>query len=215
MKQGFFTAVCSFVLFTICSLSLSAQSAKDVFNSQTPIFYYGIDFTKAKLINDAEANEHDIKDRQFDGINDLIVNEAKKYDIASALRRSELPNDLGYVAKRNATVDPDSIKSTNSAHYNRLREADIQEVVNAYDFGNNKGIGLLFVMEGMSKSKKGASMWVTFVDVTSKKILFTERVEGEGGMAFGFRNYWAVPIRDVIEDIKKKKYAEWKSKYGA
>ena len=70
-------------------------------------------------------------------------------------------------------------------------------------------------MEGMSKSKKGASMWVTFVDVTSKKILFTERVEGEGGMAFGFRNYWAVPIRDVIEDIKKKKYAEWKSKYGA
>ena len=104
MKQGFFSGVCSFVLFTICSLSLSAQSAKDVFNSQTPIFYYGIDFTKAKLINDAEANEHDIKDRQFDGINDLIVNEAKKYDIASALRRSELPNDLGYVAKRNATV---------------------------------------------------------------------------------------------------------------
>jgi hypothetical protein len=212
-RKHFFSFAVAFVL-SIMAIPAISQTAKDVFNTQTPIFYFGIDFTKAKLINDAEANENDIKDRQFDGINDLMVNEAKKYDFAGALRRSELPNDLGFVAKRNATIDPDNIKSTSSADYNRLKESDIQEVVKAFDFGNNKGIGLLIVMEGMSKSKKGASMWITFVDISAKKVLFTERMEGKGGMAFGFRNYWAVPIRDVVDEIKKKKYSEWKSKYG-
>jgi hypothetical protein len=212
-RKSFYSFAVAFVL-SIMAIPVLSQTAKDVFNTQTPIFYYGIDFTKAKLINDAEANEHDIKERQFDGINDLMVNEPKKYDFAGALRRSELPNDLGFAAKRNATIDPDNIKSTSSADYNRLKESDIQEVVKAFDFGNNKGIGLLIVMEGMSKSKKGASMWITFVDISTKKVLFTERMEGKGGMAFGFRNYWAVPIRDVVDEIKKKKYTEWKSKYG-
>ena len=214
MKRKLFISLTIGFLLSISTVPVFAQTAKDVFNTQTPIFYFGIDFTKAKLINDAEANANDIKDRQFDGINDLMVNEAKKYDFAGALRRSELPNDLGFVAKRNATIDPDNIKSTNSADYNRLKESDIQDAVKAFDFGNNKGIGLLIVMEGMSKSKKGASMWITFVDIAAKKVLFTERMEGKGGMAFGFRNYWAVPIRDVVDEIKKKKYTEWKSKYG-
>ncbi len=214
MKCRFFLSLSVGFLLSIFCISAVGQSAKDVFNTQTPIFYFGIDFTQAKLINDAEANEQDIKERQFDGINDLMVNEAKKYDFAGALRRSELPNDLGFAAKRNATIDPDNIKSTSSADYSRLKESDIQDVVKAFDFGNNKGIGLLIVMEGMSKSKKGASMWITFIDISAKKVLFTERMEGKGGMAFGFRNYWAVPMRDVVDEIKKKKYTEWKSKYG-
>jgi hypothetical protein len=45
----------------------------------------------------------------------------------------------------------------------------------------------------------------------------TERMEGKlnklGG--FGFKNYWAAPFKDVIDEIKKKKYSEWKSKYGS
>jgi len=39
-------------------------------------------------------------------------------------------------------------------------------------------------------------------------------MEGKPG-GFGFRNYWSAAIRDVIIDIKKKKYSEWKTKYGS
>lgn len=202
------------LIFALGIQSVNAQSAKDIFSPDVPIFYYGIDFTQARLIDDSEANAQDIKERQFNGINDLIVNEPKKYDLASAFRRSNIDHDLGAMAKRNATTDEDKIKSTNTADYSRLKEADISSLVKNFDFGDQKGIGLLFVMEGMSKSKKAASLWVTFVDIKSKKVLATERVEGKGGMAFGFRNYWAVPIKDVIDSIKKKKYSEWKSKYG-
>jgi hypothetical protein len=198
----------------IASLSLKAQSVKDIFDPSKPIFYYGLDFTKVKIINDAEANANDIVDRQFDGLNDLMVNEAKKYDIAGAVKRADLPNDLGFVSKRNRAVKPDDIKSTNSADYDRLKEADIQTLVSGFDFGDHKGIGLLIVVESLSKSKKAAAMWWTFVDISTKKVLLTQRLEGKTGMAFSWRNYWAVPIKDVIDDVKKKKFNEWKSKYG-
>jgi hypothetical protein len=72
----------------------------------------------------------------------------------------------------------------------------------------------LFVVEGMSKGQKGETIWVTFIDMGAKKMLFTERMEGKTGMAFGFRNYWAAPINDVIKTIEKKKYKEWQAKYG-
>jgi hypothetical protein len=60
-------------------------------------------------------------------------------------------------------------------------------------------------MEGMSKAQKGASMWVTLVDMGTKTMLMTERMVGKTSMGFGFRNYWANPIRDVIEQVEKRK----------
>jgi hypothetical protein len=66
----------------------------------------------------------------------------------------------------------------------------------------------------MSKSDKGAAMWVTLIDMKAKKVLMTERLEGKTSMGFGFRNYWAIPVHSVLEEIEKKKYKEWKAKYG-
>lgn len=85
----------------VFSASAGAQTIKDVFaNEETPIFYYGIDFTRYKIIDDATANADDIVNRQFDGINDLIVNEPKKYDLAGAFHRSSINHDLSYVSKK-------------------------------------------------------------------------------------------------------------------
>src|SRR4051812_23969910 len=91
------------LLFSMATaLSIQAQTLKDVFtNSETPLFYLGIDFTKAKLIDDATANVNDIRDRQYDGINDVVVTETKKYDLKSAFHKSNIDHDLGLVAKRN------------------------------------------------------------------------------------------------------------------
>jgi hypothetical protein len=195
-------------------ITLNAQTAKDVFSSsETPVYYLGVDFTLAKLI-DAPENAIDVRDRSYPAINDLIVNEPKKYDIAAAFHKGSMDHDLSLVAKRNAKINAEEIKSTNTADYNRLKEEDINKLVKSWDFAGKKGVGLMIVMEGMSKARKGASMWVTLVDMGSKKLLMTERMEGKTGMAFGFRNYWANPIKDVIGDIEKK-YSSWKTKYGS
>jgi len=77
------------------------------------------------------------------------------------------------------------------------------------------GVGLLFVMETMRKiDKKGdAAIWVTLVNMKTKKVLMTERIITKA-TGIGFRNYWASTIKEVIEEIDKKKYKEWRTKYG-
>jgi len=208
------TSLVAFLFLLGNTQPLLAQTLKEVFNSsETPLFYLGVDFTLARLI-DAPEVASDIRDRHYPAINELIVNESKKYDLAAAFHKSNIDHDLGLVAKRNAKINTEEIKSTNSADYNRLKEEDITKLVMGFNFEGKKGVGLLFVADGMSKGKKSEGLWVTLIDMAAKKVLMTERMEGKTGMAFGFRNYWATPIRAVIDDIEKKKYKEWKSKYG-
>lgn len=205
------------VTFSLIGNFLFAQTLKDVFtNSETPIFYLGIDFTQNRIIDYATANEIDIRDRQYTAINDLIVNEPKKYDIAEAFHKSYIDHDLGPVAKRNEKANAEAIKSTNTADYHRFKESDISKLVSGFDFEGKTGIGLLFVVEAMNKSLKSTAMWVTLIDMKTKKVLMTERMEGQVGKfgGVGFKNYWAGPFKDVIDEIHKKKFSEWKSKYG-
>ncbi|HMH32262.1 MAG TPA: hypothetical protein VK543_04485 [Puia sp.] len=209
-----------FIFLSACLLAfqfpMQAQTLKEFFNdSNVPLFYLGIDFTRARLIDDATANEQDIVARQYTGINELVITEAKKFDVKGAFHRNNVDHDLGYVNKRNESANAAAIKSTSSGDFHRLKEDSIAALVRGYDFGGKKGIGLLIVMEAMSKSEKAAAAWVTLIDMGSKKVLLTERIESKSSMSFGFRNYWATTVKNLLETIEKKKYNEWKAKYGA
>ncbi len=192
---------------------MQAQTLKDVLNNkETPIHYFGVDFTKSVLIGDANANAKDIVERQFAGINDLLVNEPKKYDIAGAFRKSEINSDLSFVAKRNEKVNEGKLLSANTEDYNHLTESDIATLVRGFNVGGKSGTGLLFVVDAMSKPKKSISVWVTLFDMKTKKLLLADRVEGAVGMGFGFRNYWATGFKKVIDAIDRRKYKEWVAK---
>jgi hypothetical protein len=196
--------------------SASSQTLKDFFaSSETPVVYLGVDFTKARLIGES-GNPMDIRDRLYNSINDLTVNEPKKYDIAGAFHKSNVTNDLSAVKARNVKVNAEEIISSNSEDYNRLKESDIASIVKALNISGKKGIGVLFVMEAMRKvDKRGtAAVWTVLVDLQSKKVLHAERVESKA-TGIGFRNYWASTIKETLETIEKKKYKEWKAKYGS
>lgn len=196
----------------------SAQTLKDFFNSsETPLLYLGVDYTKARLINDPGANSLDIKERLYSSINNVVVDEmSKNYDIAGAFQKSNVSTDISGVTARNGKINADDIKSSNMADYSRLTENDIASVVKGISISGKSGIGLVFVMEGMKKEEKKSygSVWVTLIDVKTKKVLMTERMEAEAA-GFGFRNFWASIIKKTIVAIDKKKYKEWKNKYGA
>ena len=70
-------------------------------------------------------------------------------------------------------------------------------------------------MEGMKKEEKKSygSVWVTLIDMKTKKVLMTERMEQEAA-GFGFRNFWVSIVKKSIIEIDKKKYKAWKSKYS-
>lgn len=193
---------------------LSAQTLKDFFNSsEVPLTYLGVDFTQAKVFNDIAANAMDIRDRQFAAINQVIVNEPKKYDFQKALSKSNVTNDISFVNAKNAKIDAEKIIESNSADEVRFTKATIESIVKGYKFAGKKGIGLMFIMESMNKASAQASMYVTFIDIASGKVLLTERMTAKAA-GFGFRNYWAKTVYEVLDDIKKSKYKEWKANAG-
>ncbi len=208
------------LFFCSGSLSLTAQNIKDVFTSSTtPILYLGIDFTLARLIGEVSVNGIDMRDKYFPGINDLVIKEPKKYDLQKAFNKTTIKNDPGIVEKRNKNINAENIISTKASDYSRLKTEDIHKLVSEIDFEQKKGLGLLFIVEGMIKGEKRGddsftSVWVTIADMGVNKVLMTERVEGFTSGGFSFRNYWAYTIYMVIENINKYKYRKWKKKYG-
>jgi len=205
----------SFMFIVVLAQPAFSQTLKDFFNSDaTTALYLGIDFTKARLIDDPKSEATEIRDRQFDGINQLVVTETKKFDLNAAFHKSNIDHDLGSVNKRNEKADAAQLMSTNTGDFHRLKEEDINSLVKGFDFGDKKGIGILFVMEAMSKSGKAAAIWVTFVDMKARKVLLTERMEEKIGMAIGFRNTWASAIKKLLDEIEGDKYKEWKKKFS-
>ena len=207
----------SFIFFLGNIKTASAQQLlKDFFSTSEATFtYLGVDFTKARLINYPNPDAMDIRNRLFNSINDVVNDEPKKYDIATAFHKSKVDVDLSSVREKNSKVNAEEIVSTNTADFSRLKEADINAVVKSSTFQAKKGVGLLFVMEGMLKEdKKGkASVWVVLIDLSSKKVLATERFESKA-TGFGFRNYWASTIKETIDQVEDKKYKEWKKKFA-
>ena len=206
----------SVILFSGISISSFSQTLKEVFsNSEAPLTYLGIDFSKSRLLD--QGNPSEIRDKYYVSINDLIVYEPKKYDLKGAFNKSTIDHDFSAVTKNNANANVKEILSSNEADFNRFKESDIKSIVNDLDLSGKQGIGLLFVMEAMRKIKKnsGVAIWVTLVDMKTKKVLMTERIESEVIGGIGFRNYWASAIKNLIDNIEKKKYKEWQLKYGS
>jgi hypothetical protein len=200
------------------SIQSFSQTLKDFFsNSSISLTYLGIDYTKNKLINDPGGNAADIKGRLYNSMNDVVVNEmGKNYNIAGAFNRSSgIISDIGAVTERNEKINVSDIMSYNEVDYNRLKESDIAGCVKALALKGKEGIGLVFIMEGMIKKEKKSygAVWVTLINMKSKNVLMTERMEQEPA-GFGFRNFWVSVIKKCIVEIDKKKYEAWKNTYG-
>jgi len=202
----------SLLLIALISIQqLSAQTLKAFFNSpEVPVTFLGVDFTQAKLYNDAGANVQLIQSRYYPQINQLIIDEQKKrYDIPDAFNKTAVTNDISLALDKNSKIDPEKILEVKQEQ-ERLKKANIERIVKGYDFSGKKGLGMIIIMENMNKLSKDASMFFTIVDMGSKKVLFAEKVRGEAS-GIGFRNYWAKTISNAIIDIKKSKYKEWKA----
>lgn len=205
-----------FVYLLFVAGNTFGQTLKEFFNnSEHPTVYLGVDFSKAKLINDPMANTIDIKNRLYGSINDVTIYEAKKYDFGKAFHKSMVTSDLSGVKKRIEKINSEDILSDNSSDFSRLKESDIAAVVKGLDLGKQKeGVGILFVMEAMRKMEKNnaASVWLVLIDLKTKKMLMAKRYE-EKAAGFGFRNMWVSPIKGALNSIGKD-YADFKKEYG-
>ena len=141
------------------------------------------------------------KNKYFPAWNNLFITEQKKYNVADAVNRTDVKYAIEVTEKANNNIKGD-LFSDDPNDYNHLTEQNISALVNKYDFKGNKGIGMLFFAESFSKGKEEGIIWVTFVDMSSKKVLLTKRVHEKAG-GFGFKNYWAKTIFGALKDTGK------------
>ncbi len=203
------------LMLSMMAMTANAQTLKNFLDSKDSSFtWLGVDFTQAKLIGDAAAKTDAIVDHEFTALNQVIVNEQKKYDVPGSLHKDKYNTSIGLVNKRNEAINKDNIKSDESADFERLKPEDIVKVAKSYDFSGKHGIGVLLVMEGMSKTSKSASMWLTIVDMDKKNVLLTERYIGKGQKwSFAWRNYWLATIKSALDNIDDD-YSKLKTKYA-
>ncbi len=190
----------------------TAQSASDVFKSDAKIIWTGVDFTKTKIIGEIGTVSSAEILPLYDKINGVIVAEPAKYNFAQALSKTSVEFDLGGVGKANSKINPDNIISMSSSSVPEISADYIAQSVKSYSLEIKEGIGLVIFMKALDKTKETGFMDLAFYDIKTRKVLFTETITGRA-QGFGFRNHWAYTVYDVIKQIKKERYAAWKSKY--
>jgi len=214
-----FKSLALLILFAVNAQVLSAQSRADVFNPNVPLTLLGLDYSQTKYIGAHEntsvgfsaftvvrkednglVTDDQFRDEFTVAWNELFLDEPKKYNVAKATNRSEVNYALDVAEKANKTLKKEFFGDDPSV-FKTIDESTITSLVKNYDFGKNKGLGLIFFVEGMSRGLEKEGVWVTFVDMNTKTVLLTKYVTEKPGGG-GFRNYWAKPIFMILKNME-------------
>jgi len=204
-------------LFLLLSMTLvsfvNAQTKSDVFRKEVAVTWLGLDFTNAKLIGDRErfGGESDVR-HLMEAWNGLILAEPEKFDVAKAIGRSKLENAVEVTNEHNAELDVMSMFSESENDHLHVKPSDVEQIVGDYDFKGKSGIGLMFVVESFNKINEEGSLYVTFINMDSKEVIFTERMVAEP-KGFGMRNFWAGAVYGIITKMQKKDFEKWRKTY--
>lgn len=197
----------------LTATTLVAQTKSDVFKPEVPVTWLGLDFTSAKLIGDRErfGSESDVR-HLMEAWNDLILKEPDKFDIAKTIERKTVENAVEITNEHNAELDVMSMFSNEEKDYLHVKASDVDEIIAGYDFKNLSGIGLMFNVESFNKLNEEGSVWITFINMGTKEVIFTERMVAEP-KGFGMRNFWGGCIYTILTKIQKKEFEMWRKKH--
>jgi hypothetical protein len=202
------------ILFLALAVPSFGQTKSDVFDPNTEITWLGLDFSGAKFIGDRErlGSESDIR-HLLDALNELMIKEADKFNVAAALKKKKVENGIDVTTEHNAGLDILSMISADGKDHIHLKPGDVEEIISSYDFKGKSGIGLIFNVESFNKLIEEGSFWITFVNMGTKEVLFTERLTAPPS-GFGMRNFWAGSVNGILAKIKKKEFENWRKKHG-
>ena len=203
------------LLFTITLFiqqSFAQKAMSKLFDGKSKVVFLGLDFTQAKFIGtDGFQDPYKLKTYYLTNWNALLEEEYSKYNLPLiGFKARHYETNTASLMVLNDEIKDIEKRIINGSHY--LNDKMIQRSVRKYKLPHNKGVGISFVIESFNKSLEKAVIWVTFVNLNTGAMLYTERMEGEA-KGFGLRNYWAGSILDVINQIKVSRYKVWKRKF--
>lgn len=186
--------VIAFSLLFILGL-INSSFSQDKKNSLhfEKVMWFGIDFTAAKFTLVPE-DPSVIVNQYLKEINLVILAEPDKYNIKNYFNIKEVTNYIDLVNEFNLKIDPSTLVIYDDYKIDIER---VKEVIKKYEVKDNSGIGLILVAENLNKVSNNGSYYVCFFDIKTKEILDFKRMYGAVG-GFGFRNYWARSIYNVM-----------------
>lgn len=215
MLRSFVRAALLAASFSFTTVVASAQTMKDIVTKpEMPLTFMGLDFSAARYYGDhGTVSPREMK-ALFTKMDELMVNEAEKYDIAKAFHHEQARYNISFAESVNAQIDSTAIRVVGTTERIALTPAKIEGMVKnyAYPIGSS-GTGVVFVMEALDKPKELTVFWITFVDLATKRMIYTEKIAGNAG-GFGFRNHWAGGIYNALKTIKSTNYANWKRRFA-
>lgn len=186
----------------------------DLMAGKTKLVFLGLDFTQAKYIGKIGFTDPGaIQNQHIVSWNNLIELEPKKFSLQKAfsLKDDQYKSKVEDMVKLNKSVDVD--KNITDDEYS-ITEDQVKKSVAKYALSEKDGVGVVYVIESLNKNAEKLVAWVTFIDLATKKVLHTEKVEGKAG-GFGFRNYWAGGVYKINQEIDKSLYKKWSKSFKA
>jgi hypothetical protein len=192
---------------------IAQTTFKDFFNPDSKLTYLGVDYTLAKVFGQTDIEIENLISRDFSGINNLVMSEPERYNLAKFFHKTDVEKDLSLVEAHNKKIKAADLKS--NGNDKELTNADIEKLVKGYSFGGKKGMGVILVAEHLYKIEKAAkgTMYVVFVDMEKNKVLFSEKFTSKPS-GFTLRNYWAKIVYNTLDEIGDSKYKSWKKSHG-
>jgi len=203
-----FTSLMIFVCSSILSYS---QSKQDLLFNSDEFVWCGLDYSKVRCIGSQGFTDPlAIKEKYFEAWNQLVLDESSKYDLKKAYRKSTQIADRSVVSVRNQMVDHTELVIDNSYSFEK---GDLQEIIDDYELEKHQsGLGLVYIFESLNKNEQKAYLYTVFFDLATHEIIWFRKFSAEA-RGFGFRNYWARPIYEVINEssyIFKKSQKQYK-----
>jgi|GEM_PF-3553875 len=202
------------VVVGMMTIAAQAQNIVNIFDPKVPFIWLGLDFTEAHIVGEGEriGNEAKLKETITDW-NDLLVKEAKKFDVKRSFHKQQITIDFTSVNQHNNALDL-SGKLLDHSSGNHLDKQTIQSIVDSYDFGTMKNLGLMVNVESFDLVAKKATLWFTVINLNNRAVVFAESMQTPPGGA-GVRNNWANAFFEALERIEGREYRQWKERQSA
>lgn len=183
------------VVYSSCSKAITKERNQVI--SEQAVVWLGIDYSLVRFSYITEDPQTLIGSLQ--DINNVVTNEVKKYDIKKYFKKSSVAYDLSIVSQNNSRIDAGKL-IINSSY--TITKDEVKKLVSTYNTNGRTGMGLVFIAENMSKASAVGSFYVCFIDLSTKEIIDSAKIEGKAS-GFGFRNYWARPVFEVMRSWSK------------
>jgi hypothetical protein len=192
-----------FAIALMATTSLTAQNASQIAGA-SQWTWFGIDYTHCYFLMPMDFPSVSDLEAKFEAWNNLVLTERDKYIDKTIGKSRKIKYDIDMIKERNAEIDAKSRLTEDGFKTSHLSSDMIQDIVDNYDIDEGmKGIGLVLIAESYSKPNVKGAYYVTFFDMESRQVLYTERMLGKPS-GFGLRNYWAGSYRDVLKDLGKE-----------